>query len=58
MNNLTLTDNELSVIITSLQMSLMSYERFIAENGENRLDIATKNTINEMKELFNRLENI
>lgn len=56
MNNSTyLTDDELSVIMVALQMALTSYDKYVAENGKDSLDIATLNGIKEMTDLYNRL---
>ena len=54
-NNLNLTDDELSLIATSLQMTIMGHEKYVSVNGEAGLDYETKQGIEEMKILFERL---
>jgi uncharacterized protein with ACT and thioredoxin-like domain len=55
-NNVALTDNELSVILASLDMAIMSYERYQQQNGNVGLDYQTQKGIEEMKTLRKRLE--
>lgn len=52
---ISLTDDELSIIQTSLQMSIMSYDAHIQMNGEKGLDSETLEVIKGMKELLNRI---
>jgi hypothetical protein len=51
-NQVNLTDDELSVIVTSLQMTLMSVEQY---EKENVLDFQTQEVKKEMKSLHERL---
>ena len=55
-NKVNLTDDELSLITTSLQMTLLGHERYLQVNGEESIDFQTKETIKGMKELFERLD--
>lgn len=55
-NTIILTDDELSVIQASLQLTLKSHEKFIQQNGEDKLDYQTRETIKEMKHLFERFD--
>lgn len=54
-NNVNLTDDELSVIMTSLQMSIMSYEKYKEQNGGSNLDFNTRQAVQEMKKLYEKL---
>jgi hypothetical protein len=54
-NKLILTDDELSAIMTALDMSIMSYERYKKVNGGANLDFETRKAIKEMKELRDKL---
>lgn len=51
-NKLELTDDELSVIQTSLQMTLSSFEKY--EKDGNKLDLLTQEIKEEMKTLFDK----
>ena len=55
-NSVILTDDELCVIQTALQLTLMSYEKYKTENNQE-LDTNTLNTVDEMQILFNRINN-
>lgn len=52
-NNVSLTDDELSVIVTSLELTLKSYEGYI-EKG-NQVDVATAQVVKDARQLFDRL---
>jgi hypothetical protein len=52
-NNVVLSDDELSVIQTALQMNLLSIEKY--EKQGNVLDFATQDAKREMQQLFDRL---
>lgn len=52
---LDLTDDELSLIQTSLQLTMKSHERYTQVKGEKGLDFQTKQAFKEMKELYERL---
>lgn len=53
-NTLTLTDHEICVLQTSLHMSIQSFQNYIIRCGEDRLDSVSKQTFNDMKELWER----
>lgn len=53
-NNVVLTDDELCIIQSSLDMSIAAYNNFIENNGEIVLDSETRKAIKEMKQLRNR----
>lgn len=55
-NEVELTDDELALFVTSLEMSLKSYEKYVDEHGKDDLDDLTKETLKEMKSLFDRLK--
>jgi hypothetical protein len=55
-NNVVLSDDELSVIQTSLQMNLLSLEKY--EKQGNVLDFATQDAKREMQQLFDRLNEL
>ncbi|MEH6941519.1 hypothetical protein [Bacillus sp. JJ722] len=52
-NKVDLTDDELSVIQASLQVSILAGENYLETNG---LDYATKGTLEQMKALYVRLD--
>jgi hypothetical protein len=52
-NNVVLSDDELSVIQTALQLNLLSIEKY--EKQGNILDFATQDAKREMQQLFDRL---
>lgn len=54
-NNVTLTDDELSLITTSLQMTIAGTEKYLSINGENSLDHVTMEAYREMKKLYERM---
>jgi hypothetical protein len=54
-NQVNLSDDELSVIQTSLQLSLTSFEKYVITNGEHSLDYQTKEVYKDMQSLFDRL---
>ncbi|WP_162986435.1 hypothetical protein [Virgibacillus sp. Bac332] len=58
MNNIQLTDDEISLMETSLMLTLASYSKYKKMYGENSLDLETENAIKGMKELKNKLNNI
>lgn len=53
-NKVDLTDDELSVIMTSLMMTIAAHNKYVEENGSSGLDVATGEVIESMKELYNR----
>lgn len=55
MNKVLLNDDELSIIITSLDLSLSGYRKYVS-NG-NKLDKDTARAIEEMKKIYIRLRN-
>lgn len=54
-NNVKLNDDELSVILTALKMSILGCDKHILLHGESSLDFATKQAHKEMKTLEQRL---
>lgn len=54
-NNLNLTDDELTLIVSSLQITIMGHEKYIQTNGDEKLDFKTIEAIKEMKKLYERL---
>jgi uncharacterized protein involved in exopolysaccharide biosynthesis len=54
-NQVNLTDDELSLIQTALQLAEMSYDKYIQNNGETGLDDETQEAIKGMKDLHYRL---
>lgn len=56
-NNLTLTDDELSVVMTSLQLTIMGYEKYVDENGKASVDIQTRDAYEDTKKLYTKLKN-
>lgn len=54
-NKVDLTDDELSLVVTSLQMNIMGHEKYVQMNGENTLDAYTEGIIKDMKSLLERL---
>lgn len=54
-NKVNLTDDELSLIQTALQLAKMSYEKYIQANGENGLDNETLEAVEGMNNLHYRL---
>lgn len=52
-NNVNLTDDELSVIVTSLELTMKSYESFIQKG--NQPDQSTIKAYEDIKLLFGRL---
>lgn len=55
-NQVTLTDDELSVIMAALDLSIKSAEMYVQVNGEDSLDLATKQASIEMREVRDRLK--
>jgi hypothetical protein len=54
-NKVDLTDDELSVIQTSLEVSIRSFEKYIEINGESSLDFQTREAFQSMKKLHAKL---
>lgn len=54
-NKVKLNDDELSVILTALKMSILSCDKHILMHGESSLDFATKQAHEKMKALEQRL---
>lgn len=54
-NKVELSDDELSLVVTSLLMTISGYEKYIQENRESNLDIQTKEVIKDTKILYERL---
>ncbi|MFS0878257.1 hypothetical protein [Solibacillus isronensis] len=54
-NNVNLNDDELSVILTALKMTILGCDKHILMHGESSLDFATKQAHEEMKALEQRL---
>ena len=54
-NDLTLTDDELSLVLTGLIVTLQGYEKHIELHGLDSLDTTTKKVINDMKILHDKL---
>lgn len=50
-NILKLSDDELDLIQTSLDMTILSHERYIEVNGNAAIDQSTKKAIEGMKKL-------
>lgn len=55
-NNVQLTDDELSVIMSSLWLTINSIQRQIDVNGDGSLDVLTMEVFNEATQLHNRIE--
>ena len=56
MNNVELTDDELSLILTSLQITIANSKKYIERNGKEHLDNITLEALEEMKILFGKIE--
>ena len=54
-NEVKLTDDELSLIQASLQITIASQERYITINGMKGLSLQDLETVKEMKVLHERL---
>lgn len=54
-NKVNLTDDELSLIATSLMMTLAAHEKYTEQNGDSNIDLATKEAIKGIMKLYNRL---
>ncbi len=54
-NQVNLTDDELTLIATALQLAVMSHERYMQLNGEESLDHQSKEAYRKMKTLLDRL---
>lgn len=54
-NNVTLTDDELSLIAVSLQMTITGTEKYLSINGENSLDYASMEGYKDMQKLYKRI---
>lgn len=55
-NKVALTDDELSLIMTSLQSTINSYDNYINQNGKEKLDLVTLQALEDMKALYNKIE--
>lgn len=53
-NKVNLTDDELSLIMTSLMMTISAHNKYVEQNGSSGLDLATGEAIEGIKELYNR----
>lgn len=53
-NTLVLTDDELAVVQTSLQLTIMSVEKYKQANGDESVDFETRNTLKVATELHRR----
>lgn len=56
MNNLEPTDDELSVIITSLQYTITGFNKYNDKNSKDSLDSATLQAVEVMKALHKKIE--
>ncbi len=56
MNNVELTDDELAIVFTSLQMIIADSEKYIERNGKEHLDIITLEALEEMKILYEKMK--
>lgn len=56
MNNVELTDDEISLIVTSLITSIASAQTYIQNYGQDKLDDSTQSAFEDMKELLDKLE--
>ena len=56
MNNVGLTDDELTLIVTSLVTTITGYEMHIENNGKDSLDHISLKSLEEMKILYKELE--
>lgn len=54
-NKVNLTDDELSLIQTSLEMSINTFKKYKEKNGDAGLDFASLEAFEGFKELFARL---
>ncbi|WP_025785681.1 hypothetical protein [Sporosarcina sp. D27] len=56
MNNVELTDNENSLIATSLVTTIASTQTYIQNCGQDKLDDSTIGAFNDMQKLLDKLE--
>ncbi|MET4562752.1 uncharacterized protein with ACT and thioredoxin-like domain [Lysinibacillus parviboronicapiens] len=56
MNNVELTDDELALMLTSLQITIASSEKYIERNGKEGLDDLTLDALEEMKILYEKMK--
>ena len=56
-NNVELTDDELSVIMTALTMTVSSFELHIEKNGTSKLNLMDLQAYSQTKELKDKLQN-
>lgn len=56
MNNVELTDDELSVIVTALQYTITGFNKYVDKKGKDSLDSATLQAVEEMKALHKKIE--
>ena len=54
-NNVKLTDDELALIATALQTTIMSHEKYVQVKGAANIDHATLEAIAGMRALLERL---
>lgn len=55
-NQLELTDDELSLIVTSLITTLAGYEGYVKHHGKESLDCETLEAIDDMTTLYKKLD--
>ncbi|MEX3743559.1 hypothetical protein [Lysinibacillus xylanilyticus] len=56
MNIVKLTDDELSLIVTSMEIAIVGSEKYIECNGEGHLDNVTLEALEEMKIIYKKIE--
>lgn len=54
-NDIALTDDELSLIVTSLLLTIESHKKYISIHGEYSLDFTTKEAVKGIVVLHDRL---
>lgn len=56
-NQLKLTDDEFSLILTSLHMTILNHKKYVEIKGEKGLDFQTKEAIRGMEKLHKKSVN-
>lgn len=54
-NKVDLNDDELSLVMTALTLTLFSYTKWINKNGEDNLPLSEKTVRDDMQKLYDRL---
>lgn len=53
--DLNITGEELDIIMTAMEITLHSYDKYVAVNGFEKLDFKTVKAHKEMKDLYDKL---